>query len=114
MGPVMSFTLSPAGDAVSAAARDSTLVQQRASRRKPLAGAYASLLLFMTVYCARPEDWIPGLSAFPLGKMAGVLALLALLFSRRQIRSSLPREVIYLILLFGQLLLAAAISRNDL
>jgi len=68
------------------------------------------LLLFMVVYCARPEDWIPGLSAFPLGKMAGVLALLALMFSLRQFRSSLPREVIYLILLVGQLFLAAAMS----
>jgi putative inorganic carbon (HCO3(-)) transporter len=110
VGPAMSFTHSSAGDAVSTLALNSTLVQQRASRRKPLVGAYLSLLLFMAVYCARPEDWIPGLSTFPLGKMAGVLALLALIFSLRQIRASLPREVIYLILLFGQLLLAAAMS----
>ena len=106
----MSFTHSSAGDAVSTLAPNSTLVQQRASRRKPLVGAYLSLLLFMAVYCARPEDWIPGLSTFPLGKMAGILALLALMFSLGQIRSSLPREVMYLILLFGQLFLAAAMS----
>jgi putative inorganic carbon (hco3(-)) transporter len=110
VGPVIRFTHSPAGDVVSAAALDSSLVQQRTSRGKPLVGAYASLLLFMAVYCARPEDWIPGLSTFPLGKMAGVLALLALLFSLRQIRASLPREVLFLILLFGQLFLAAAMS----
>jgi putative inorganic carbon (HCO3(-)) transporter len=110
VGPVMSFSRNPAGDAVSAVALDSTLAPQRASRRKPLVGAYLSLLLFMAVYCARPEDWIPGLSTFRLGKVAGILALLALLFSLRQIRSSLPREVIYLILLFGQLFLAAAMS----
>jgi putative inorganic carbon (HCO3(-)) transporter len=110
VGPVMSFTHIPASDAMSAAALDSTLVPQRASRRKPLVAAYASLLLFMAVYCARPEDWIPGLSILPLAKMAGVLALLALLFSLRQIRASLPPEVVYLILLFGQLFLAAAMS----
>jgi putative inorganic carbon (HCO3(-)) transporter len=110
VGPVNSFTHSSAGLAVSAVALDSTLMPQRTSRRKPLVGAYASLLLFMAVYCARPEDWIPGLSILPLAKMAGVLALLALMFSLRQIRASLPREVIYQILLVGQLFLAAAMS----
>jgi putative inorganic carbon (HCO3(-)) transporter len=110
MGPVMSVSHNPAGAAVRAVALDSPLAPQRASRRKPLVGAYLSLLLFMAVYCARPEDWIPGLSILPLAKMAGVLALLALLFSLGQIRSSLPREVMYLILLFGQLFLAAAMS----
>jgi putative inorganic carbon (HCO3(-)) transporter len=110
VGPVISFTHNPAGGAVSTVALGSSLVRQRTSRRKPLVGAYASLLLFMAVYCARPEDWIPGLSILPLAKMAGVLALLALMFSLRQIRASLPREVIYLILLVGQLFLAAAMS----
>jgi O-antigen ligase len=64
----------------------------------------------MAVYCARPEDWIPGLSVVPLAKVAGLLALLALIFSLRQMRPFLPREVIYLILLVGQLFLAAVMS----
>ncbi len=110
MGAVMSFTQSPAGVAVNAEVMDSASVRRRISRRIPLAGAYVSLLLFMVIYCARPEDWIPGLSVVPLAKMAGGLALLALMFSLRQLRSSLPREVIYLILLVGQLFLAAAMS----
>jgi O-antigen ligase len=110
MGTVMSFTHSSAGDALNAVPIDPTSVRQRISRRKPLVGAYASLLLFMVVYCARPEDWIPGLSVVPLAKIAGVLALLALMFSLRQFRSSLPQEVICLILLVGQLFLAAAMS----
>ncbi len=110
MGTVMSLTYSHAGDAVNAVAMDSTSVQQRISRRKPLVGAYFSLLLFMVVYCARPEDWIPGLSVVPLAKIAGVLALLALMFSLRQLRPSLPREVIYLIILVGQLFFAAGMS----
>jgi putative inorganic carbon (HCO3(-)) transporter len=110
MGTAMSFTLSPAGDAVNAVAMDSTSVRRRISRRIPLAGAYVSLLLFMVVYCARPEDWIPGLSVVPLAKITGILALLTLMFSLKQFRYALPREVVYLILLVGQLLLAAAMS----
>jgi putative inorganic carbon (HCO3(-)) transporter len=106
----MSFTNCGADGAATSVALDSSLVQQRSSRRKPLVGAYVSLLLFMVVYCARPEDWIPGLSAMPLAKMAGVLTLLALIFSLRQIRPFLPREVIYLILLVGQLFVAATFS----
>jgi putative inorganic carbon (HCO3(-)) transporter len=110
MGAVMSFSHSGVGDRVNAVAMESTSVKQRSSWRKPFAGAYVSLLLFMVIYCARPEDWIPGLSVVPLAKIAGGLALLALMFSFRQFRSALPREVIYLILLVGQLFLAAAMS----
>jgi O-antigen ligase len=73
------------------------------SRHKQLAEAYISLLLFMVVYCARPEDWIPGLSNVPLAKIAGVLALAAFGLSVSQIRQRLPREVTFLILLTGQL-----------
>jgi O-antigen ligase len=64
----------------------------------------------MFIYCARPEEWIPGLSAVPLAKVAGTMAFLALLFSLRQIRLRLPREVLYLALLIGQLFLACALS----
>jgi len=88
----------------------SDVAQRHVLRQKPLVGAYISLLLFMVVYFARPEDWIPGLSVVPLAKIAGVLALIALMFSFRQIRNSLPREVIYLILLVGQLFLASMLS----
>jgi len=45
-----------------------------------------------------------------LAKITGILALLALMFSVRQIRYSFPREVIYLILLVGQLSLASLMS----
>jgi putative inorganic carbon (HCO3(-)) transporter len=106
----MSFADSGAGDAVNTLAMDSASTRQHSSHRKPLAGAYFSLLLFMVIYCARPEDWIPGLAVVPIAKIAGVLALLALIFSLKQIRSTLPREVIYLILLVAQLFLAAAMS----
>jgi O-antigen ligase len=110
MGTMMTFTYSPAGGDVNEVAMDSAPVRQPISRRTPHVGAYVSLLLFMVVYCARPEDWIPGLSVVPLAKITGILALLALMFSFREFRHSLPREVVYLILLVGQLLLASAMS----
>ena len=61
------------------------------SKHKQLAEAYVALLLFMVVYCARPEDWIPGLSNVPLAKIAGVLALAAFGLSVSQIRQRLNR-----------------------
>lgn len=81
-----------------------------AARRNGLFGAYVALLLFILIYCARPEDWVPGLSKVPLGKITGILALLALIFSLRDVRWRSPREVTYLTLLTGQLFLAAALS----
>ena len=46
----------------------------------------------------------------PLAKIAGILVLLALIFSLRQIRQRLPRETIFLALLVGQLFLSSALS----
>ena len=84
--------------------------RQRRPRRNLLVGAYVALLILMVVYCARPEDWIPGLNVVPLAKIAGVLVLFAFLFSLGQFRLSLPREIIYLLLLVGQLFLASLFS----
>jgi hypothetical protein len=39
------------------------------------------LSAFFVVYCARPEDWIPGLKFIPLAKIAAILAILALVAS---------------------------------
>jgi putative inorganic carbon (HCO3(-)) transporter len=97
-------------DAVDVFPPDPTTVRQPKPRRKLLVGAYVSLLLFMVIYCARPEDWIPGLSVVPLAKIAGILALGALAVSLQHIRQRLPREVIFLMLLVGQMFVAAALS----
>src|ERR1700685_657245 len=48
---------------------------------EPLKGAYFWLTVFYVVYCARPEDWIPGLHSVPLAKISGVFAILGLLLS---------------------------------
>jgi putative inorganic carbon (HCO3(-)) transporter len=50
------------------------------------------------------------MSKVPLAKIAGTLAMLAFLFSLQRIRRPLPREILLLALLIGQLLLASALS----
>jgi O-antigen ligase len=80
---------------------------------EPLGGAYFWLAAFFVVYCARPEDWIPGLYLFPIAKISGALAALALLLSlgraKRGLRD-LPPEILFLFLLIGQLFASAMIS----
>jgi len=80
---------------------------------EPLKGAYFWLAVFYVVYCARPEDWIPGLNSVPLAKISGVFAIAGLLLSlgrsRRGIRD-IPREAWYLLLLIGLLFVSAAFS----
>jgi O-antigen ligase len=93
---------------IAAASPETAVSQLRrkiASPKARLSEAYVALLLFMVVYCARPEDWIPGLHIIPLAKIAGLLALIAFLISIDQIRQRLPREVILIILLVVQLFL---------
>lgn len=78
--------------------------------RAPLAGAYFWVLAFFVVYCARPEDWIPGISHLHLAKVVGAFALVAFLMSVGGIRSRLPRITTLLILLSIQMGLASLFS----
>ena len=110
MGSVTNLSQNDQGNVINAMVKDCALTQRTRSRRRPLVGAYVALLLFMFIYCARPEDWIPGLSHAPLAKVTGIFALLDLLFSLRHIRQHLPREILFLGLLIGQLFLASALS----
>ena len=83
------------------------------SRSESLKGAYFWLAVFYLVYCARPEDWIPGLQYVPLAKISGVFAIVGLLLSlgrsKRGLRD-LPREAVYLLLLIGLFFVSAAFS----
>jgi O-antigen ligase len=76
-------------------------------------GAFFWLSAFYFVYCARPEDWIPGLKYLPLAKITGVLALVGLLTSlsrsQRKFRD-VPREAVYLLAMIGVLLASALLS----
>jgi O-antigen ligase len=82
-------------------------------KTESLKGAYFWLAVFYLVYCARPEDWIPGLQYVPLAKISGVFAIVGLLLSlghsKRGLRE-LPREAVYLLLLIGLLFISAAFS----
>lgn len=81
--------------------------------KETLTGAFFWLSAFYLVYCARPEDWIPGLDYIPLAKITGFLALVALLSSlgraRRDLRD-LPSEGYYLLVMTGLLFISAAFS----
>ncbi len=82
-------------------------------KRAPLGGAFFWLSAFYVVYCARPEDWIPGLKYIPLAKITGVFAFLGLLLSlgRTQRKfKDLPRESFYLLAMIGVLMLSAFLS----
>jgi O-antigen ligase len=83
---------------------------KRSKRREPLGLAYFGLVLFMVVYSARPEDWIPGLAAVPLAKVTAFLILLALVFSFNDIRWHMPWEVILLCLFVVDLWLTVPFS----
>jgi len=82
-------------------------------QREPLRGAYFWLAVFCVVYCARPEDWIAGLTVLPLAKISGVFALIGLLLSlgrsKRGVRD-FPREALYLLLLVLVLFVSALFS----
>ena len=80
---------------------------------EPLKGAYFWLTVFYVVYCARPEDWIPGLHSVPLAKISGVFAIIGLLLSVGRSKRGLrdfPREALYLLFLIAILFLSAAFS----
>lgn len=110
MGALTDLDQGDKGKVIEAIVTDSISAERPKSRQKPLLGAYGALLLFMFIYSARPEDWIPGLLNVPLAKIAAILAVLALVFSLRQIRQRFAREVVYLAILVGQLFLAALLS----
>lgn len=79
-------------------------------KRDSLSGAYFWVLAFLVVYCARPEDWIPGLSLIPLAKITGLFAILAFILSIGKGGQRYPRELTFLFLFFGQLCLTVPFS----
>jgi O-antigen ligase len=82
------------------------------SKAEPLKSAFFWLSAFYFVYCARPEDWIPGLKYIPLAKISGIFAIAGLLSAGRSKRSlkNLPREASYLFAIICLLLIAAPLS----
>jgi O-antigen ligase len=68
--------------------------------------AYRALVLFSLIYFVRPEDFIPGLNAIPIGKIAGGIVLLALIFVvPADRRHKLTIELKVLLLLWADMML---------
>jgi len=68
--------------------------------------AYSALVIFSVLYYIRPEDFIPGLAIVPINKIAGGIALAALLFGvPASKRHRLTAELKILIVLLVHLLL---------
>ncbi len=75
--------------------------------------AFFWLSAFYLVYCARPEDWIPGLKYIPVAKITGLLAFISLLASMGKTKRTfkdLPQEARYLLMLIGVLFLSGFLS----
>ena len=73
----------------------------------PTKSAFFWLSAFYVVYCARPEDWIPGLNLIPCAKITAILAMWGLFNSWGRTKRTLkdvPKEgkllLILIILLF--------------
>lgn len=82
-----------------------TTPRMPALQREPLSGAFFWLCAFYLIYCARPEDWIPGLSYIPLVKISGICALLALVMSAGKSKRGLLHLPIEAKVLFGMVAL---------
>ena len=68
---------------------------------------------FFVVYCARPEDWIPGLRYFPLAKITAILAMWALfnnLGRTKRTFKDVPIEGKLLLALIGLLFVSGILS----
>src|ERR1700730_7571020 len=72
-------------------------------KRQKAKGAYLALLLLSALYFARPEDVIPGLHVIPLAKIAGGIALVALILTLMSGRSKqkVAPEIKYLLGFFA-------------
>lgn len=75
--------------------------------------AYVFLSFFVLIYWTRPNYWVPGTGEIPFAKISGALAITSFILwflLERRSALSLPREMIYLILLYIQLCLAIPFS----
>jgi hypothetical protein len=79
----------------------------------PTRSAFFWLAGFFVVYCARPEDWIPGLRYFPLAKITAILAIWGLftaLGRTKRTMKDLPKEAHLLLIMIGLLFVGAFLS----
>ena len=83
------------------------------SAADPTRGAFFWLSAFFVVYCARPEDWIPGLKYLPLAKITAILAMWGLftaLGKTKRTFKDLPKEATLLLTMIGLFYIGAFLS----
>ena len=79
----------------------------------PTRSAFFWLSAFFVVYCARPEDWIPGLKYLPLAKLTAIPAMWGLfttLGKTKRTFKDLPKEAKLLLTMIGLLYVGAFLS----
>ena len=79
----------------------------------PTRNAFFWLSGFFVVYCARPEDWIPGLKYLPLAKITAILAMWGLFTSMGRTKRTfkdLPKEASLLLAMIGIFYVGAFLS----
>src|SRR5580700_6092610 len=82
-------------------------------KREPLQGAFFWLSGFFVIYCARPEDWIPGLKYLPLAKITAILAIWGLFTSMGRTKRTLkdlPTEARLLLIMIVLFLVGGFLS----
>jgi hypothetical protein len=75
--------------------------------------AFFWLSAFFFVYCARPEDWVPGLKYIPCAKVTAILAMWGLFTSLGKTKRTfkdVPKEGKLLLLLIGWMFLSGLLS----
>ncbi len=79
----------------------------------PTKFAFFWLSAFFVVYCARPEDWVPGLKYIPCAKVTAILAMWGLFTAMGKTKRTfkdVPKEGRVLLLLIGVLFVGAFFS----
>jgi O-Antigen ligase len=79
----------------------------------PTKSAFFWLSGFFVVYCARPEDWIPGLKYLPLAKITAIMAMWGLfnaLGKTKRTFKDLPKESRILLAMIGLLYIGGFLS----
>lgn len=86
---------------------------QPGAKKDPSQQAFFWLSAFYVVYCARPEDWVPGMGYLPLARITAILALWGLFNSWGRTKrkpKDLPTESRYLLAIIVLLFVGALLS----
>ena len=87
--------------------------RRRIQNVDPTKFAFFWLSAFFVVYCARPEDWVPGLKYLPCAKITAILAMWGFFQAMGRTKRTfkdVPKEGKLLLLLVGLLFVSAFLS----